>query len=281
MLQHSIGKCFLGKTLQLKTAKIELAITLDVGPRIISLNKVGQENILFNDIEDSVNNDCSGVYGAGAKWHIYGGHRVWLSPEDASTYYPDNTPCQYVVEGNKVTITSAEWQVKKVQPKLTITFVAEDSIVVDMSMKNTASTAQKLCIWGLTVMQAGGKLIVPLSQEDTGYLANRNIVFWSYDDIKDTRLDLQNDKIIMTSDKGIASPYKIGLYKKDVEAVYEIGKTTFIKKFSGQDGAEYPDYNCNLEAYMSNLIHEVESLSPMVDVNAGEELSHKEQWQIK
>ncbi|MFI3229690.1 MAG: hypothetical protein R3Y23_06000 [Bacillota bacterium] len=281
MFKHSLGNCFLGRTLVLTTAQIELEVTLDVGPRIISLKKLGSENILFQDINDSVNNDCSAVYGAGAKWHIYGGHRVWLSPEDASTYYPDNSACSYSIANNSVTFTPNQWAVVDVQPRLTIEFLAADKLQVKMQIENKAQTAKQLCVWGLTVMRVGGTLTIPLSTEDTGYLANRNLVLWSYDDIKDSRFTLHNDRIVMTSNKDIAAPFKLGCYNKDIRAEYVLGDTTFIKTFFGEDGASYPDYNCNIEAYMSNFIHEVESLSPIKCVDSGATITHNEIWKIK
>ena len=39
-MESKIGSCFLGRTLELTDGKIYLAVTLDVGPRIIKMGKV-------------------------------------------------------------------------------------------------------------------------------------------------------------------------------------------------------------------------------------------------
>ncbi|NLL56057.1 MAG: hypothetical protein GX242_02465 [Clostridiales bacterium] len=86
---------FLGRVITLDNGNIEFSVSLDVGPRIISFKKLNGFNIMFQDKQDQINKDCSKVYGKGSMWHIYGGHRLWLSPENLSTYFPDNEPVCY------------------------------------------------------------------------------------------------------------------------------------------------------------------------------------------
>ena len=75
---------------------IEVVLTADVGPRIVYLGFVGQENIFNTNLGDL------GSMG-GIAWHHYGGHRLWHGPEvKPRTYYPDNWPIQVVVEGHQV-----------------------------------------------------------------------------------------------------------------------------------------------------------------------------------
>ena len=63
MIKNSEGKCFIGKTLVMSSDKVEIQITLDVGPRIISLRYLPDgKNIFFEDINDLVNKDVSADY---------------------------------------------------------------------------------------------------------------------------------------------------------------------------------------------------------------------------
>ena len=65
---------------------VDLIITVDVGPRIIRYGFADQENELC-EIESSM-----GLTG-GNEWRLYGGHRLWHSPEaKPRTYEPDNSP---------------------------------------------------------------------------------------------------------------------------------------------------------------------------------------------
>lgn len=273
------GTCFLGRTLEMEGNGISLAITLDVGPRIISLKKHGGSNIMFEDTADAISKDCSAVYGEGKFWHIYGGHRIWMSPENESTYYPDNAPVAYYLTDNGAIFMPPPWQNKEVQPTLEIAFLAEGGADIIMGLTNLSDTVKDLCLWSLTVLKSGGLLEAYLPTNDTGYLANRNLVFWPYTDIKDERLTLSNDKIFIKSSVLATEPLKIGYHNPKIKTKYTLGDTVFIKTAQTPAGA-YPDFYCNVETYTNNLIHEVETLSPIVAVEAGGTLRHTERWML-
>lgn len=274
------GTCFLGRTLELEGNGIALAVTLDVGPRIISLKKPGGVNLMYEDTADAVRKDCSGVYGEGAVWHIYGGHRMWLSPEDESTYYPDNAPVAYRLTDNGAVFTPPAWEAAGVQPELEIRLLKKGGADVIMRMTNIAKKSRRLCLWALTVLKSGAKMEGKLPTEDTGYLSNRSIALWPYTRLTDPRLKIKDDKVVIKSSVSATGPLKIGYYNRDIEVKYTYAGTTFIKLAKGTRG-EYPDFYCNVESYTSNLIHEVETLSPMVRVAPGKTLTHTERWLLK
>ena len=75
--------------LKLSNGDVELLITLDVGPRILSYNLPGGKNVL-KEYPDQLGK--SGESG----WMIRGGHRLWVSPEDTQTApWPDNFPVNH------------------------------------------------------------------------------------------------------------------------------------------------------------------------------------------
>ena len=85
-----------GKCLSLTNDLMELLVTVNIGPRIIKCNLRGKENMMYEDIDRVNVTDASSVYGEGKNWYIYGGHRLWLSPESLpETYYPDNDRVLY------------------------------------------------------------------------------------------------------------------------------------------------------------------------------------------
>lgn len=279
-METRIGSCFLGRTLELSNGKIVVGVTLDVGPRIIKLQKPDGENLMFEDVADNVNKDVSAVYGEGKKWHIYGGHRIWLSPESLETYYPDNAPVVSELKPNGAVFTPPAWTERGVQPVLDLEFAPDGALEVRMRVKNISDVKQKLCVWGLTVMKCGGTLTLPLSTEDTGFLANRNLVLWHYTDIRDPRLTIANDRIILTGSTDAESPLKIGTYLNEIRAFYRYGDTLFTKECISKPG-EYLDFTCNFETYTSELIHECETLSAAEEVAPGEEIIHTEKWRLE
>lgn len=275
--------CFLGRAVVIDNGKTELIVTLDVGPRIISLRPLNGFNMMFEDINDVINKDCSSFYGEGKRWHIYGGHRLWLSPEDISTYYPDNEEVEYFVENESIIFKPSVWEKVSVQPKLKIEFLSNNMISVTHSMTNLGEK-RELCLWALTVMKSGGEMTFELSKEDTELLANRNIVLWPYSSLSDKRLSLHDDKIVLKSSVREPKPYKIGAFNKHIKAKYELyenGKTqVFSKEVISEIPANYPDFCCNFESYCNGYIHEIETLSKIAKVDENGVIFHKEIWSI-
>lgn len=279
-MEYKIGSCFLGRTLEFTDGKIEIGVTLDVGPRIIKLNKIGSESIMYEDVAESVTRDVSAEYGEGKMWRIFGGHRIWLSPEDNTTYYPDCTPVEYEITPNGAIFTPKAWTERGVAPSLEIVMRGNGELDVVMRMKNIDGETRRLCVWALTVLKVGSVVTVPLSTEDTGFLANRNIVLWHYNDVHDERFTLDNDKFVLRGTPDAEGPFKVGTWLKHVKAEYRYKDTLFIKETEGLAG-DAPDFCCNMETYTNRYIHEVETLSPIRDVAPGETLVHIEKWTVR
>ena len=80
-----------GKCVEFYRGGVKVLVTVDVGPRIIYF---GTENFNFMNEDIARNVNKGGEYfdenfGKGTLWYLYGGHRVWKSPEDLETYTPD------------------------------------------------------------------------------------------------------------------------------------------------------------------------------------------------
>ncbi len=279
-MEYRLDTCFLGKMLVLSDGKIEVGVTLDVGPRIIKLNKIGSESVMYEDVCESVTRDVSAEYGDGKKWRIFGGHRVWLSPEDNTTYYPDCTPVDYEITEDGAIFTPKPWTEVGVAPSLKIVMLGDGRLDVVMNVKNISGITRNLCVWALTVLKVGSVVTVPLSTEDTGFLANRNIVFWHYNDLADKRFTLENDKFILRGEASAEGPFKVGTWLKHVKAEYKYKDTVFVKETEGINYNE-PDFCCNMETYTNRYIHEVETLSPICAVADGETLTHIEKWSVR
>ena len=81
-----------GNCMKMSNGIIELWITLDFGPRVIHFSRIGKENVFCEDKKMSPIGEPYEVYG-GELSKLYGGHRLWVSPEILPRcYYPDNKP---------------------------------------------------------------------------------------------------------------------------------------------------------------------------------------------
>lgn len=272
-----------GNCCRITNGKFEIIVTTDLGPRVIFYGKCGGENIMYEDHEDLINK--GGEYfdenlaGKGI-WHIYGGHRLWKSPEYIDTYYPDNAPVdvQYV-EGGAVFTSEAE-VTTGIRKSISITMQDGGEITLVHSFTNVGDkTTTPISMWGLTVLDKGAKAYIPLSQEDTGFLANRNIVLWPYTDVKDERLTITNDQVTLQQ-KNIAQPIKVGMSIKQAVTVKTKG-LKFTLDFDYLEGERYPDYECNVESYTNNIMLEIETLSPLYELQPGETKTHVERWNLQ
>ena len=143
--------------LRLRNGAVEVIITLDVGPRILSYKKVGG----FNPFK--IYEDQAGTTGEPA-WRNRGGHRLWIAPEDLTiTYFPDNAPVAWEQLGELVArLTPPPEHTTGFQKHID---VALDPVGTGVTIIHRVTwlglTPAHLAIWALTVMTPGGVAIVP------------------------------------------------------------------------------------------------------------------------
>ena len=271
-----------GTCVALSNGLLDLYVTVDVGPRIIYLARTGKENMMFNDIDRKTFYDVSSLYGEDAKWYIYGGHRLWASPEEFPlTYYPDNNKVVYEYTQNGVILMPPVQEVTGQAHTIEIALSeTEPKVSVTHTIKNTGDKETKIAAWGLSVMDAGGTIIAPTSTEDTGFLPNRNIALWPYTDINDPRLLWDNEFIAMKHDSTRNRKLKVSFNSKSGKIAYINHDQAFIKKYDLCDDGEYPDFNTNCAFFSCNDFTESESLSPLKTLKKGDSLVHKEEWTL-
>ncbi len=274
-----------GKCVCIDNGKMEMYVTIDVGPRIIKLNLKGKENMMFTDVDRQSFNDCDALkdmFGKDRAWYIYGGHRFWVSPESLpETYYPDNDPVDYTVNGNVFTFTPPVQVYTKWQEVLEIT-VDENKAAAKVRhiLKNCADKEQTGSIWALSVTAAGGKAVIAQANEDTGLLANRTLMLWPYNNMSDKRFYMDDEYISLSQDTNAKVAFKIGTNNTKGSHLCVNNGTVFKKACEYIEGASYPDNGCSTEIYTNNFMLEVESLSPLYTLKPGETCEHTENWEL-
>ena len=203
-----------GRCVKLDNGTASIIITVEVGPRIISYCLNGHENMLLEDVGREFKDDSQELrdyFGEGRTWYIYGGHRLWSSPESyPHSYVPDNEPVEYTVSGGEITLIPPATRTGQ-QHRL-IYRLADEGSEVELfhEIRNVSGAIVTLAPWALTVCAAGGVEIFPQSQADNGLLSNRRNVFWSYSDISDDRFFLSNRYGTLQQVKGAPEKFKIG-----------------------------------------------------------------------
>lgn len=262
------------KCIRLTNGSIELITTVSVGPRIIRCGFIGHDNLFGEppDISMRVGDDS---------WHIYGGHRLWHSPEiNPRTYSPDNSPVQAEMKADTLHLTQDTEAMTGIQKELEITLSdSENRVQVLHRMTNRGVWPINLAAWALTVMNREGLAIIPQPQGDReALLPNWGMTLWPYTDMSDPRVRWGREFITLQQEPEISPRFKIGLRASSGWVGYLRKNQLFVKRFTHQPEADYPDWGCSLEVFTNEAILEIESLSPLTTLHPGQELEHVEQW---
>lgn len=249
---------------------VEAVVTTDVGPRIISYKLNGKEHLC---------QFTSQLGTSGGKDFVpYGGHRVWHAPElEGRTNVADNSPCHYNITDSGVTVCS-DPDKSGIIKGMDITIDDAGVITIDNILKNTNLWDCELSVWGITQFACGGLLAAPNSRLNTGLVANRAISMWSYSKMNDPRVYWGDKFITVTPDSSAATPFKFGASCDEQYAAYFNNNQLIVKEFEFYYDADYPNYYCNFESYTCAEFIEIESLSPMFTLEAGDEARHTEKW---
>jgi len=275
-----------GKVLSIENGRIELKVTIDVGPRIIYFANKNGENIMFNDDERVAflaDERFKQVFGSDKVFYNYGGHRIWVSPEDYPlSYYPDNDKVEYKVEGNTFTFIPPQQKVTDYQIILVVK-VDETKPRAEVTNKiiNNSGGIREIAAWGLTVLAPGGYEIIPQPNDYFKLLSNRSLVLWPYVDMTDNRVYWGKNYITIKSvtDPEIG-PFKIGINNTCGWAVYIKGNTLFKKSHTHDRNATYPDRGCSFESYTDKNFIECETVGPIKPLMPGESCENSEVWEI-
>lgn len=264
------------KCIRVRNNEIELVVTQKVGPRIIRAGFVGQQN-LFKEYPEQMGKT------GGEDWRIYGGHRLWHAPEaNPRSYYPENQPVAIAGDKNILVITAETETTTQIQKKMIIQLSEnENRVKVTHQLYNRGLWPIEVAAWALSVMTSGGMAIVPQERfvPHTELLTPvRSLTLWGYTNMSDHRWRWGKRYITLQQKEEEKMPTKAGFGNTLGWVAYFVKKYLFLKVFSYQPGALYPDFGSNTELFANQDMCEVETLSPLQKVEPGDMLEHVENW---
>ena len=259
--------------------RYELFVTADMGPRIVHFSLKGEENIFKTfdpDTGEFIIND----------WHVCGGHRLWHAPEAIPrSYIPDNDPPQIKEKGNKTQFTATIEKETGIQKEIEILLDNSGEVVITHRLKNHNLWDVRTAVWALSVMREGGRNILPLPprgrHEDQDIDPCNTITMWPFTDFSDERWYLGKEYFMLKNTPGKEEGQKIAMLVPDEWIACAVNNNLFIKKFTYNPDAEYPDSGCNAAVFTNSAILELETMGPMVNIKPGEYIEHDERWQIQ
>lgn len=260
---------------RISNGEVEAIVTLDVGPRILRYGFVGKANAFWENAAE--------LGGSGEKtFHARGGHRLWHAPElPRRTYYPDNAPVDWKEIANGIVVTAPVEQPSAVQCSMELVMDSETGgLIVVHRVTNRGIWPVQLASWGLTAMPPEGLEIIPLPPKrphPDALLPQAPLVMWPYTDMSDERWTWGRDFVLLRQDPA-KGPNKIGLTHSEGWAAYLKDGLLFVKSVPYEEGAVYPDMNCNYETFTNEAMLEMETLSPLRTLEPGETCAHTERW---
>ena len=273
-----------GRCLFLSDGKTELLVTLDLGPRVIRYALCGGNNVFFEDLDRAFtagNAEVQAAFGAGEKWFIYGGHRLWTSPESMPySYYPDNTGVAYELTENGACFTPPAQRVNDVQMQVAVAFMDDGKVKVSHKVTVVGQSTREFAVWCISAMAPGGYSIIPQNRRDTGLLPNRTISVWPTANMGGDWLRFGEEYITLSHEPKLPRSFKMGLDLEAGKVCYINNGVAFVKRYEHQLSARYPDNGCSYETYFNNMFFECESLGPLAHVTPGESISHEETWEL-
>jgi hypothetical protein len=239
------------------------------GPRIIGLYAKGVEGNLLAETPEVHWPTPHGEY------ILHGGHRLWIAPENPFYICPEDG-IDIQAENNKVTLKSPI-DASGLQKEITFQ-LHQHSLQLTHLITWHGKAPMEFAPWSITQLRLGGLGIMPQPVSD-GLQPNRNLVFWPYSQINDERLELHDDFILIHG-RASEQAFKIGHYNTHGWIACAFGNVLFIKKFRAETTEKYPDFGCNVEAYVRESCLELETLGPLTRMMPNESVTHEETWEV-
>ena len=262
-----------GKSLFLDNGTVELIIPLEYGIRIAHFSFIGEENVFYeqpSDMKALTTEDG---------WRLRGGHRLWLTPENTDTYYPDNEPIEYELKDNCILLTQALDKRLGVIKSICLSFGKGATVHLTHKIVNCNQNSISCSLWPVSVVAPGGIEYIPLgkNREETGFYSQ--ITWWFHTSLGDERASYEKERIIIRH-LPIDKPYKIGVGHPFGPVRYERNGVAFEKSYVIDKTATYSDGGVSYETFFCMHMAEIESLSPLYNIAPNGSAEHTETWNL-
>jgi hypothetical protein len=260
---------------ELNSGKFKIIVTTDVGPRIIGAFLGESDNLVYVDPSTAGNTVNK------KDWLLYGGHRLWHSPEEKPrSYVPDNRPVDSKKTKEGIMFSSGIEPGTGIYKSYTIKPLGKERFRIIHRIRNHNMWDIEIAAWALTVMAPGGTAVIPQPQGNKkALLPNRYLTLWPYTNMADKRFTWGEKYTLLQQDAKAKTNCKIGLNCEDSWLAYANNGVALRKRFEHLADAEYPDNGCSIEVFTNSDMLEIETLSPLYLLAPEEEIVHIEEWE--
>ncbi len=271
-----------GQVARIANQTTQVLVLTHVGPRIVFYGPAGGENQLHEFNEHA-------ALASDGQYHGYAGHRLWVSPEVERTYYPDNFPVEVSPVAHGLRFTAPPETAAPgtgLQKELEVRLAPKGAHVTLLHrISNRGRAATEMAPWALTVMEGGGRAILPLPPRQPmskQHLLPEGVIgLWSYTDLADPRWKFGTKYLQLRTQAETEPTFReqmLGFYNPSGWAAYFRDGHLFVKRAAVETGRTYPDFGCNFETYTEPGFLELETLGPLRTLQPGETAEHLEHW---
>ena len=256
---------------------VKISVATQAGPRIVGYSRIHGPQLFASLPGTVLSHPDAGVF------RFLGGHRLWRSPEvPASTYQPDDLPVEITATDDGLTVRGEADRDGVVK---TFSVSQRGSYtIVDHQLENRGARAVQLAPWAITQLAPGGVAVLPepldLVDPD-GVLPNRRLVIWPYTDLASAEVEFAIDCVLVHATDNEAKT-KIGIPNTRGWLAYVLGDELFVKWSAlHDDDAQYSDFGASAQCYRDERFIELETLGPLVVLDPGLSVAHREVWQLQ
>ncbi len=225
----------LGRALRLTGGRLEVVVTLDVGPRTMHVSLPGGPNMFADEcpLKEELPD--------GTVFEYFGGHRVWHSPEAfPRSYVPDSHPlARHELYDDGILMVQQEEPWTHIVKAVELRF-GEGSVAVTSSLTNNGAWPIEMAVWSPFLGSHNGRLILPVTQRNTGLLPNTSYVLWPYARMDDPRVHWGRRFIVLDHDERAETQFKLGYPNELGWLAYVNHGCCLVKRFAHERGARLP-----------------------------------------
>jgi hypothetical protein len=235
-----------------------MVVGISAGPRILSLRRGADLNLLYHDTTD---------FRVG-EWRLHGGHRFTVAPEGEESYAPENAPCVVETRGQELRVAAPSG--KNGTRRVLVISAAMDGAGFDLRhvLENHGGRPWRGALWAITCVSHAGSVVAPLTRP--------RLRFWP--GAKRGHWQLAPGHITMTPNgaRGKAGWHSAAGWLASLQR-----EATFVIHCPDAPPLhECADEGCNLEVFTCADYVELETLSGIVTLAPGGHASHLQRWRL-
>lgn len=263
--------------LRLGNGAIVVDVLASAGPRIVGLRRAADAPNLLAETPDL------GWETPAGRFELFGGHRLWLAPEDpARVASPDSGGLTVVPLPDGVRLIGARDPatacVRSIELRLDPVLALMDVL---HRVGNDGPDPVELAPWAITQLPLDGVALLPQERAAAGHgtRPNRNVVLWPYASWDDPRLRVRDGLVAVDA---VAGPdLKVGTLASVGWVAYVRDGTALVRRFTPEPGEVHPDLGCNVEVFCGTRYLELEVLGPLRTLAPGASITLLERWEVR